>query len=207
MNDHIKSVADRFAAEGYNVVAPELLPEGVLGTLTPQVQRDLFTPEKRNEIQPMVRAITQPLYQPVFAAAALKTLSACVDLLLEEKTSSGKIGVVGFCFGGTYAFHLAAHDSRIAAVVPFYGQRPTAEELRGINCPVLAFYGDKDARLMETLPSLKEETLRERKEFEAVVYPGAGHAFFNDTNARAYNAEAAGDAWGKTLAFLKTHLA
>jgi carboxymethylenebutenolidase len=115
--------------------------------------------------------------------------------------------VVGFCFGGTYSFHLAAHDPRVKVAVPFYGQPPTEAEIPNIACPVLAFYGDQDANLMQTLPALKENMQKNGKPFEAIVYPGVGHAFFNDTNTRAYNREAAQDAWGKTLAFLKANLA
>ncbi len=203
--DHIKSVADRFAAEGYSVLSPELLPKGLLEILTPQIQKDLFDPEKRDAVQPKLREAMQPIHQPEYARNAIATLKACVDYLAADENvdATHGIAVVGFCFGGTYAFHLAANDSRIRAAVPFYGQAPTPEEIPNINCPVLAFYGDQDAHLMETLPALRENMARDGKSFEAVVYPGAGHAFFNDTNARMYRAEAAGDAWKKTLAFLE----
>jgi len=212
VNDHIKSVADRFAAEGFSVLSPELLPAGLIEMFTPQLQRDLFDPEKRNEVQPKLRAAMQPTMQPEYAAGALATLTACVDYLLADEQDGGRartngnIGTTGFCFGGTYVFHLAAHDSRVKVAVPFYGQPPTDAEIPNIACPVLAFYGDQDARLMETLPALKEVMARAGKKFEAVVYPGVGHAFFNDTNPRAYNREAANDAWGKTLGFLKEKL-
>jgi carboxymethylenebutenolidase len=117
------------------------------------------------------------------------------------------VGVTGFCFGGSYTFHLAAHDTRIKAAVPFYGQPPAPDEIPQITCPILAFYGDQDANLMQSLPQLKEDMARDNKQFEAVVYPGAGHAFFNDTNAYMYNPGFAKDAWEKTLAFLHKHLA
>jgi carboxymethylenebutenolidase len=208
VTDHIKSVADRFAAEGYSVVSPELLPKGLLDILTPQIQKDLFDPEKRDAVQPKLREAMQPIHQPEYAQGAIATLKAAVDYLVADKgvDAARGIAVVGFCFGGTYSFHLAANDSRIRAAVPFYGQAPTPEEIPNIKCPVLAFYGDQDAHLMETLPALKENMARADKKFEAVVYPGVGHAFFNDTNARMYRADAAKDAWEKTLAFLKKNL-
>ncbi|HEY5221406.1 MAG TPA: dienelactone hydrolase family protein [Candidatus Paceibacterota bacterium] len=206
VDDHIKSVADRFAAEGYSVLSPELLPEGLLAMLTPQLQKDLFDPEKRNETQPKLRAAMEPMSQPEYASGALATLKACVDYLLADSHVDGNIGVLGFCFGGTYSFHLAAHDPRVKAAVPFYGHPPTDAEIPNIACPILAFYGDQDANLMQSLPAFKENMEKAGKSFEAVVYPGAGHAFFNDTNARAYNREAALDAWGKALAFLKAEL-
>jgi len=206
VNAHVKSVADRFAAEGYSVLSPELLPAGLLELMTPQIQKDLFDPEKRNEVQPVLRAAMQPIQQPEYAANAIATLKACVDYLMNDSGVNGSIAVVGFCFGGTYSFHLAANDARVKAAVPFYGHAPASEELAKITCPVLAFYGDQDHGLMPGLPALKEEMAKLGKDFEAVVYPGVGHAFFNDTNAHAYSAEVAKDAWEKTLAFFAAHL-
>lgn len=208
ITDHVKSIADRFAAEGYSVISPELLPKGLLEMLTPQIQKDLFDPEKRDAVQPKLREAMQPMQQPEYARDAIAKLKACVDYLVADKNvdAARGVGVVGFCFGGTYAFHLAANDARITAAVPFYGQAPTPEEIPQIACPVLAFYGDQDAHLMETLPTLRENMERAGKKFEAVVYPGAGHAFFNDTNTRMYRADAAADAWIKTLQFLKGNL-
>lgn len=206
VNDHIRSVVDRFAAEGYSVVSPELLPEGLLSILTPQLQKDLFDSEKRNEVQPKLRAAMAPTQQPEYAAQTIATLKACVDYLLADGHVDGNIGVVGFCFGGTYSFHLAAHDPRVKAAVPFYGHPPADDEIPGIACPVLAFYGDQDANLMESLPALRENMKKNGKLFDPIVYPGVGHAFFNDTNSRAYNREAADDAWKKAMAFLKANL-
>jgi carboxymethylenebutenolidase len=206
VNAHVKSVADRFAKAGYSVLSPELLPEGLLAIATPQLQKDMFDPEKRDAAQPKIREAMGPMSQPEFAQKTIKILKACVDYLLADKGVNGNIAVLGFCFGGTYAFHLAAHDERIKAAVPFYGQAPSEEEIKSINSPILAFYGDQDTRLMEALPKVKEEMQRLGKDFEAVVYPNVGHAFFNDTNARQYNAEAATDAWNKTLAFLKKNI-
>jgi carboxymethylenebutenolidase len=207
VNDHIKSVVDRFAAEGYSVLAPELLPPGVLEMLTPQIQNDLFDPEKRSAVQPKLREAMSPLHQPTYAENTIKILKACVDYLLGDEGVNGEVAVLGFCFGGTYSYHLAAHDARIKAAVAFYGQAPSEEEIAKINCPVLAFIGDQDEHLVQSLPKLKEDMQKSGKDFEAVVYPGVGHAFFNDTNTRMYNATAAKNAWDKTHAFLKKNLA
>lgn len=206
VGDHIKSVADRFAAEGYSVLAPEILPPGLLEVLTPEFREQISDPQKRNEAQPKLRAAMQPVMQPEYAATALATLEAGVDYLLADTHVNGMVGVVGFCFGGTYTFHLAAHDARIKVAIPFYGQAPTEEEIPNITCPVLALYGDQDTNLMQTLPTLKENMEKNNKSFEPIVYPGVGHAFFNDTNKHAYNAAAATDAWAKATAFLKTYL-
>lgn len=203
VNDHIKSVADRFAAEGFSVLSPELLPAGLLEMLTPQIQKDLFDPEKRNEVQPKLREAMGPIHQPEYASKTISLLKECVDYLLADEGVDGTVSVLGFCFGGSYSFHLAAQDSRIKAAVPFYGQAPSEEEIPNIKAPILAFYGDQDTNLVESLPKLKADMEKEGKAFEAVVYPNVGHAFFNDTNAHAYDAKTAQDAWAKTLAFLR----
>lgn len=192
VNDHIKDMANRFAALGYRVLAPEILPEQVRDALTPDIQLGLFDPEKRNEMQPLVRAALSPIMQPAFAHQALATLSQCVDMLNADEHSNKKVAVLGFCFGGTFSYHLAAHESRLSAAVPFYGHPPQEEEVATIACPILAFYGERDTPLMDTLPA-------HGKEFDAMVYPDAGHAFMNDTNPFAYNKSAAQDAWARAL--------
>jgi carboxymethylenebutenolidase len=207
VNAHIKDVADRFAKAGYSVLSPELLPEGVLAIATPQMQKDLFDPEKRDALQPKLREAMRPMSQPEYAKNAIQILKACVDYLIADKGVDGNIAVLGFCFGGSYAFHLAANDDRIKAAISFYGQAPSEEEIAKINSPILAFYGDQDTRLMEALPKVKEDMQKAGKDFQAIVYPDVGHAFFNDTNPRQYNAEVATDAWDKTLSFLKKNLA
>jgi carboxymethylenebutenolidase len=206
LGNHIRGVADRFAAEGFSVIAPEILPAGLLAALTPELKNDLSDPEKRNEAQPKLRAAMQPIMQPEYAKDAVATLKACVDYLAADEHVNGNVGALGFCFGGTYTFHLATHDPRVKVAVPFYGQPPAAEEIPNLRCPVLAFYGDQDTPLMQTLPTLKEDMQKNGKDFEAVVYPNAGHAFFNDTNPHAYRAEAADDAWKKAIAFLNKNL-
>ncbi|UUL76249.1 dienelactone hydrolase family protein [Pseudarthrobacter sp. Fe7] len=80
------------------------------------------------------------------------------------------------------------------------------QSLRAINCPVLAFYGEQDTALMEELPGLKSRMRAAGVDFEAVVYPATGHAFFNDTNKYTYNPDAAADSWTRTLAFLEQSL-
>jgi len=204
LNDQIKGVADRFAQAGFSALAPEILPRELLQQLTPQLKVDLWDPVKRNEAQPKMRAAMAPIMQPEYAGQAIATLKACVDYLLADEQVDGSVAVLGFCFGGSYSFHLAAQSSRIKAAVPFYGQAPSEDEVQKIQCPILAFYGDQDANLMQTLPELKETMQKYNKNFEAVVYPGAGHAFFNETNERMYRPDNAQDAWEKTIQFLKS---
>lgn len=202
VTDHLRSVADRFVAAGYSVLAPELLPEGMLAQMTPQMPLDLFNPETRNEVQPKLREAMSPVMQPEFAEGAIAALKEAVDYLMADEGVNGNVAVLGFCFGGTYAFHLAAHDDRLRAAVPFYGHPPREDEIPNISCPILAFYGDQDQALMDTLPQLTERMTAAGKEFIPVVYPNVGHAFFNDTNPFAYDAAAAADAWEQALSFL-----
>lgn len=205
LNDHIRDIADRFAREGFVVLAPELLPHAMLSKMSPDMPEKLFNPETRAAIQPILREALQPLSQPEYAQTALTSLSVCVDHLLADPRVNGTIAVTGFCFGGSYSFHLAAHDARIRAAVPFYGQPPREEEIPHIMCPILAFYGDLDEGIMATLPTLKERMQHHGKTFEAIVYPNAKHAFMNDTNPHTYHAEYAQDAWRRAVTFLKTH--
>jgi len=210
MVDHIKDVADRFAAEGYLVLAPDLLTD--IG-MTPDVAAEVLTgladpdPEQRSKVQPRLREITSPLHSPEFADKAVAALRACFDHLEGVPVLAGRVAVAGFCFGGTYSFTLAAKEPRLRAAVPFYGTCDFSEEELGrINCPVLAFYGEEDKALVDKLPLVKARMFGAGVDFEAVVYPGTGHAFFNDSTPIRYDADAATDSWKRTLAFLEQSL-
>lgn len=207
LNDHTKDIADRFAAEGYVAWAPNLLAETDIAVHAEQLQADLFDPDKRNEAQPKLRALMTPMQEPGFAEKTTGRIKVCFDELYARPDVGGKVGVVGFCFGGSYSYSLAMHEPRLKAAVPFYGHVTTeVEELKKITCPVLAFYGAEDHGLVDTLDERKQAMKEAGVQFEAYVYDNCGHAFFNDTNPRAYNEAAATDAWQKTLAFLAEHL-
>src|SRR3954447_607992 len=203
--DHIKDVADRFAGEGYLVVAPDLLSHvGVDAHLGLELQAIMFSPDERvrSEGQPRLREATSAMYAPEFAAWAVPALRRTVDFLAEQPGVDGRIGVVGFCFGGSCSFTLATADDRIRAAVPFYGSPPASADLGSITAPVLAFYGEQDQRILSTLPQVTEGMRDAGADFRPHVYPKVGHAFFNDTNARTYDEATAQDAWRRTLAFL-----
>ena len=183
---HIKDIADRFAKEGYSVIAPDLFYDvSFAGKVDQTILAEMQDPETRDEAQKKMRAIFAPLQAPEFGEKTLAKLEKCVKYLLEDAhIISEDVGVLGFCFGGTYSFALSALDPRIKAAVPFYGHPLKEEKIGEVNCPILAFYGDQDKNLMDTLPAFKEMMQANKKDFTAVVYPNTGQAYFNDTNAR-----------------------
>ena len=207
--DHIKDVADRFAAEGYVVIAPDIL--GATG-VTPDVGLELFTlvssadETTRTAAQPLMRERLAPTNSPEYAEWAVGVLASAVDYLETQPGVEGRIGVAGFCFGGSYAFALAAADARVRAAVPFYGYPPETTSVATIGAAVLAFYGTDDERLMRSLPGLTAQMADAGVRFTAQTYEGAGHAFFNDTNSISYVPDAAADAFARALAFLHTNV-
>ena len=203
--DHIRDVADRFAAEGWVVLAPDLMGgTGISPHLVDELRLAYQSPDQavRTAVQPRLREALAPINAPGFAEQAIASLRAVVGTLLEQPGVGDSVAVTGFCFGGSYAFALAGADPRVHAAVPFYGAPPAVTDLSRIRVPVLAFYGDEDARLVDGLPELTERMRAADVDFTAQVYPHVGHAFFNDTNPHAYDEEAAEDAWNRTLEFL-----
>ena len=188
LNDHTRDVARRFAAEGFAALAPDLLSrKGGTAVMT--------SPEKARE------ALSQ-----LAAADAINDLVAgLVYLDRHAKVKSGRLGSVGFCWGGARSFMLAAEEPRLRAAVVFYGSAPPADKLAQVRCPVLGLYGEKDERITSHVPEVAEALKKGGQRFEYKIYTGAGHAFFNDTGER-YNPDAARDAWTRTLAFLRENL-
>jgi carboxymethylenebutenolidase len=206
--DHIVDVAERFAAQGYLVAAPDILSHG---GVAPALGAELFAlmndpdEETRVAAQPRMRDALTGMRAPEYAEWAVGALTRVVDWLAAQPGVDGRIAVTGFCFGGTYSFLLAASDDRIRAAVPFYGSAPSADRMGGIHAPILAIYGQHDPNLVDALPEVRERMVEAGVDFETVVYPEAAHAFFNDTGPR-YRAGEAADAWQRALAFLREHL-
>jgi carboxymethylenebutenolidase len=209
LNDHVKDVADRFAAQGYLVLSPDLIGHaGIDAHLGEELQKLMFSDDQkaRSEAQPRMRDAMAPVHAPEFAAWAVPALIKSVDYLAEQPGVDGHIGVLGYCFGGSYSFALAAADSRVRVAIPYYGQPPETADLQNITAPILAFYGQEDERLITGLPKVTEAMKAAGVDFTAKVYDDAGHAFFNDTNPHTYRKEDADDAWKRTLAFLDEHI-
>ncbi len=206
LTDHIKDVAERYAKQEFLVYAPDLLSNtGIEEKTTSQLQQDLFNPEKRNEVQPKLRELMAPIQAPDFAEKTVEALKEVFNNLYIDPTINKKVAVLGFCFGGTYSFNLAIAEPRLAAAIPFYGHSDqSSDELKSIQAPMLAFYGEKDEALVSKLPDLETRMKEANVEFSYQVYANCGHAFFNDSNPYAYNKQAADDAWRRSLDFLNS---
>jgi len=185
LNPHIEDVARRTALAGFAAVAPDLLsPQGG----TPQDED-----QARNRIAKLDRGQT------------LANLVAVVNDLA-MRPDSGKIGCIGFCWGGGMANQLAAHSERIAAAAPFYGEVPDALDVPRIKARLLLHYAERDPRINTGVPAYEAALNAAGVQNAIHVYPGTDHAFHNDTAGARYHKEAAELAWSRTIAFLKDAL-
>ena len=136
----------------------------------------------------------------------LADLNASVDYLQTlSHVRPDRIGVTGFCFAGALTWLLSVRNSEIAAAAPFYGSAPPLEEVANLRVPVLGIYAGEDSRINSGVPDLEAALRQHGKDYRVVTYPGAGHAFFNDTGQR-YHKEAATAAWDEVLGFFDEHL-
>jgi carboxymethylenebutenolidase len=188
LNEHTRGVARRFAEAGYVALATDALSRkgGTASFDTPEKVREAFGKLDMNEV--------------------MSDLKASLDFLnAHQNVKKDKLASIGFCWGGARSFLLATEPNKLQAAVVFYGTAPTNEQLAKVHCPVLGIYGETDTRITSKVPEVEAEMKKLKKSYEYKIYPGAGHAFFNDTGDR-YNAAAAQDAWVRTLAFLKKSL-
>jgi len=118
---------------------------------------------------------------------------------------NGKVGVVGFCYGGGIANFLATRLPDLGAAVPFYGAQPTAEEAAHIKAPLLLQYAEKDERITSGWPAYEHALKTAGVRYRVYIYPGAQHGFNNDTTPR-YDEAAAKLAWQRTVEFFNQHL-
>ena len=189
LNDHMRDVARRFAAEGFVALAADALSRkgGTAAFETPDKAREAFGSLNMAEV--------------------ISDLNAGLAFLNSHpNVNKGKLASIGFCWGGARSFLLATEPNALKAAVVFYGTAPTEEQLAKVHCPVLGIYGEKDERITSKVTEVDATMKKFKKSFEYKIYPGAEHAFFNDTNQERYDAAAAKDAWAVTLAFLRKHL-
>lgn len=135
----------------------------------------------------------------------LEDFIAAFNYLKSHPECSGKVGVVGFCFGGWISNMMAVKLADLKASVPFYGTQPDAAEVKSIQCPLLLHFAELDTRVNAGWPAYEEALKAQGKSYQAFIYPGVNHGFHNDTTPR-YDKEAASLAWKRTVDFFRKNL-
>ena len=189
VNDHMKDIAQRFVREGFVALVPDLYTR--MGN---KVTKDAQEAAK--------------LMESLQSQQILKDLNGATQYIKQQPfVDTEKVGVVGFCMGGTFALMMAAHNSDVKASVPFYGQVPPLDSLKYLVAPVLYIHGEQDGWITKAEVARLEQGLKQfGRPGEVRRYPTAGHAFFNDTRPDAYKPAEAKDAWQRALAFLRQHM-
>ena len=185
LNPYIEDVTRRAALAGFISIGPDALTPlgGYPGN--DDKGRELQSKRDRNEM--------------------LEDFIAGYEYLKNHKDCNGKVGVVGFCFGGWIANMMAVRIPDLAASVPFYGGQPAKEDVPKIKAPLLIHYGELDTRVNEGWPAYEAALKENKKEYKAYIYPNANHGFHNDTTPR-YDKAAAELAWTRTIDFFKAEL-
>lgn len=226
VDPHIQSVADRIAKEGYVVLAPRLFssrklspvltPEGIgeamkfMMSIPPEKQRDeKYREDALNRLDEKTKKDVMGVYTTLFINRPVdlfvEYLSSGVDYLNTLKQSSGRVGSAGFCFGGGMSINLACTGKTDASVI-FYGENPDPiDKIRNVKGAVMGLYGGEDHRINSKIDELVRALVQYKRPFSIKVYPGAHHAFFNDTRPM-YNKAAAEDAWKMLMDFFKVNL-
>ena len=183
---HIQDVTRRVALEGFLAMAPDALSP--LGE----------TPEDPDKARSMIQTLDNQ--------SNIRNFLAAVRYLMTHPASTGKVGVVGFCWGGGIANQLAVNSPELIAVVPFYGRQPAPEDVPKIKASLLLHYAGLDEGINRGIPAYEAALKKASTDYRIYMYEGAQHAFLNDTNAERYNKEAAELAWQRTISFFKEKL-
>jgi len=219
----IREVADQFAAKGYLALAPDLFGGRIHLDFTPEAAQRMLP---RVWAQPVeVRIVPEALKKALRAEGhkgddleialrlaqlgqglewmppMLGDLRTAVATLKRHPRSTGKVGGIGFCFGGKMSFHLATVEPTLDAAVVFYGAGPREAEIERIKCPVLGIYGEDDEHVTKDVPRIQAAMARFNKPFEVEIFNRTGHAFAR-TGSSGFKEEAAKRAWARTDAFL-----
>jgi carboxymethylenebutenolidase len=185
LNPHIEDVARRLAVEGFLVTAPDLLSVAGGTPASDDEARDLHA--KANKADMLAAAV------------------AAIGFAKNHPESTGKVGAVGFCYGGGVVNAMAVASPDLAAGVAYYGGQPPADKVPGIRAALLLHYAGLDQRINAGIPAYEAALKANSKSYTLYMYPNVNHAFTDDTSSR-YDKAAADLAWGRTLAFLKQHL-
>jgi len=185
LNPYIEDVARRLAVEGYTAFAPDALaPAGGY---------------------PGNDEAAAAMFQKLDPAKRTEDLLAAVDFAKLRPDFSGRVGAVGFCFGGTVVNTIATRFPDLAAAVPYYGAQPKPEDAARIRSPMLLHYASEDHRITGGWPAFEKVLKAHHVEYHAYIYPHTQHGFHNDTTPR-YDEAAAKLSWQRTLDFLGKHL-
>ena len=185
LNPHIEDIARRVALANYTVFAPDALTP--LGGYPGDEEK------------------AAELFGKLDAMKRTEDLVASANFLKSHPLTTGKIGVVGFCFGGSTANMLAVRIPDLAAAVPFYGGQPAAADVAKINAPLLIHYGGLDERVNAGWPAYEAALKANKKTYTMYMYEGANHGFNNDTSPR-YDKKSADLAWERTMEFFNKNL-
>jgi carboxymethylenebutenolidase len=187
LNPHVEDVTRRMALEGFLALAPDFLsPAG-------------GTPADEDKAREMIGALD--------GMQTVQNASATVDYLAGHEGSNGKVGAVGFCWGGGLVNQLATMSEKLGAGVAYYGRTPDPKAVGNIKAAMLLHYAGLDERINAGIPEYEAALKAAGVKHELHVYEGVNHAFNNDTSAARYDKAAADLAWSRTVAWFKTSLA
>ncbi len=186
LNPHIEDIARRLALEGFLALAPDLLT--LVGGTPPNedAARDLHPKMNREH--------------------AIAASVAAVSFLQQHAESTGKVGAVGFCFGGGVVNRVATDSPDLAAGVAYYGVQPPADKVPTIKAALLLHYAETDENINKGIAAYELALKADNKKYTINIYPGTQHAFNNETGAARYNKQAADLAWERTIGFFKEQL-
>ena len=187
LNPHIKDIVRRIALEGFVVFGTDYL--SLMGG----------TPADEDKARDMIGQL-----KPEDVNATSLDVR---DALSQYAGVNGKVGAVGFCWGGGFVNALAVADPDLSAGVAYYGMQPKADDVAKIKAPLLLHYAGLDDRTNAGIKDFEAALKANQKTYELYVYDGVNHAFNNDTNSARYDKTAADLAWGRTVGWLKKYLA
>lgn len=193
LSDWMRATADQLAKDGFIAVAPDLISgKGPNGGGTDSAA-------SKDDVVKLIRGLTPE--------ETVKKLDAVRDYALKIPAANGKLGVVGFCWGGSMSFLYATAQPALGAAVVYYGTSPETPKLATVKAPVLGLYGADDARVNATIDAAAAEMKKLGKTYEPTLFDGAGHAFLRNQTARdGANLKAAQKGWAMTVEFFRKHL-
>jgi carboxymethylenebutenolidase len=186
LNPHFEDVTRRMALEGFLAMTPDgVSPFG-------------GTPQDPDKARDLIGKLDGP--------STIQNYVAAVRYLKSHPASTGKVGVVGFCWGGAMANQVAVNSPDVLAAVPFYGRQPASEDVPKIKASLQLHYAGLDEGINKGIAEYEAALKKASVDYKIYMYEGAQHAFLNDTSVERYNKEAAQLAWQRTISFLKEKL-